>query len=50
MSAILPDDLLLPDDDLAPVDGTGETSQPVTWPPARSGHVADPREDGVVVP
>jgi hypothetical protein len=50
MSALLPDDLLLPDDDLAPVDAAGEASQPVVWSPARSGRVADPRDDGVVVP
>jgi hypothetical protein len=49
MSALLPDDLLLPDDDLAPVD-SGESSQPVTWSPTRSGRGADPRDDGVVVP
>jgi hypothetical protein len=48
MSALLPDDLLLPDDDLVPVDAAGET-QPVVWSPARSGRVADPRDDGVVI-
>lgn len=49
MSALLPDDLLLPDDPVAPVDDP-DTLPPVVFAPARSGRAADPREDGVIVP
>jgi hypothetical protein len=50
MSTLLPDDLLLPDDELADIDEADVSGPAVVFVPVESGRVADPRTDGVIVP